>query len=149
MQNILFPAPRSCRFYHRYFDFSSAQWIHIDPTFSPVLKSQVIDFAHVTSPAFVAPLNVAAGPPQQGRLFLQLILTTRGIPAQGYELTVDEAGVMLNAGDEAGAFYGLATLRQLLDHYGLRLPRCRIADYPDYLQRGVMLDISRCKVPTM
>ena len=149
MQDILFPVPRSCRFYQRHFDFSSARWIHIDPAFSPVLKSQVIDFAHRASPAFVAALTVSAGPPQHGRLFLKMTLATRGIPAQGYELTADEDGVMLNAGDEAGAFYGLATLRQLLDHYGVCMPRFRIADHPDYPQRSVMLDISRCKVPTM
>ncbi|SVD28858.1 uncharacterized protein METZ01_LOCUS381712, partial [marine metagenome] len=149
MQDILFPAPRTCRFYQRCIDFSTAQWIHIDPVFSPVLKSQVIDFAHRASPAFAAPLAVTAGPPQQGRLFLKLTLATRGIPAQGYELTADEAGVVLNASDEAGAFYGLETLRQLFDHHGVRLPRFSIADHPDYLQRSVMLDISRCKVPTM
>ena len=149
MQDILFPAPRTCRFYQRCIDFSTAQWIHIDPVFSPILKSQVIDFAHRASPAFAAPLAVTAGPPQQGRLFLKLTLATRGIPAQGYELTADEAGVVLNASDEAGAFYGLETLRQLFDHHGVRLPRFSIADHPDYSQRSVMLDISRCKVPTM
>ena len=104
MQDILFPAPRTCRFYQRSLDFSTAQWIHIDPVFSPVLKSQVIDFAHRASPAFIAPLTVTAGPPQHGRLFLKMTWATSGIPAKGYELTADEARRGLNAGNETAAF---------------------------------------------
>ncbi len=73
----------------------------------------------------------------------------RGTPPQGYKLIASETGITLNAADEAGAFYGLETLRQLVDHHGAHLPRCAITDHPDFAQRSVMLDVSRCKVPTL
>ena len=149
MQDILFPAPRFSRLYQRRFDFSHAQWICIDSCFSENIKSQVIHFARLIGPNFAKPITVAVGPPQHGPLFLKLDLVESGIPAQGYELTSDENGIILNACDEAGTFYGLETLRQLFDYYGVRMPRFRIADHPDFSVRSVMLDISRCKVPTL
>ncbi len=69
--------------------------------------------------------------------------------AQGYELRIGPEAVDLVAADEAGAFYGRATLAQLARIHGGSLPTGRIADHPDLAVRGVMLDISRDKVPTM
>jgi len=70
---------------------------------------------------------------------------------QGYELTIDAAGVRIAAHDEAGAFYGRQTLGQIVRQTpeGKPLPCLRITDWPDFANRGVMLDISRDKVPTM
>jgi hexosaminidase len=71
--------------------------------------------------------------------------------AQGYELTVRPEGVTLLAADEAGLFHGVGTLRQLVrqaDPAG-RIACLRIEDHPFYPVRGVMLDISRDRVPTM
>ncbi len=68
---------------------------------------------------------------------------------QGYELTVTEHGIHLVAGTPAGAFYGVMTLAQILEQRGRALPTLRIRDWPDFPHRGVMLDISRDKVPTM
>ena len=146
MQDILFPAPRFSRLYQRRFDFSHAQWICIDSCFSENLKSQVIHFARLIGPNFAKPITVAVGPPQHGPLFLKLDLVESGIPAQGYELTSNEWHH--TTCDEAGTFYGLETLRQLFDYYGVRMPRFRIA-VSDFSVRSVMLDISRCKVPTL
>ena len=42
-----------------------------------------------------------------------------------------------------------ATLRQLLREYGRRLPCLKIRDWPDFARRGVMLDISRGRVPKL
>lgn len=69
--------------------------------------------------------------------------------AEGYHLTIEPAVIRLTAADPAGAFYGAQTLRQLLRQSSGSLPCLRIEDWPDYPARGVMLDISRDKVPTM
>jgi hexosaminidase len=69
--------------------------------------------------------------------------------AQGYQLTIGGDGVRIVGHDAAGVFYGVCTLIQALETYGQALPRVVIEDYPDLRQRGVMLDISRDKVPTM
>lgn len=48
-----------------------------------------------------------------------------------------------------GARYALATLKQLLVRYSTSLPSLLIRDEPSFATRGVMLDISRDRVPTM
>ena len=49
----------------------------------------------------------------------------------------------------AGVFYGRQTLTQIRRQCPDSLPVCAIEDWPDFLVRGVMLDVSRDKVPTM
>jgi len=73
----------------------------------------------------------------------------QNINPQGYELVISQNKVTLTAGDASGAFYAAATLIQIIQQYGAELPVLTISDWPDYANRGVMLDISRDKVPTM
>jgi hexosaminidase len=67
----------------------------------------------------------------------------------GYRLTIDRRGVRLEFGDNGGLLAGIATLRQLLREHGRRLPCLKIRDWPDFPRRGVMLDISRGRVPRL
>lgn len=69
--------------------------------------------------------------------------------AQGYELRIGGSGVELVGADDAGLFYGEATLTQLAALHDRALPAGVVRDHPDIPVRGVMLDISRDKVPTM
>lgn len=68
---------------------------------------------------------------------------------QGYRLSITPAGITAAASGAAGAFYAKQTLRQLCRRFPSTLPCLEIEDHPDFLSRGVMLDISRDKVPTM
>ncbi len=68
---------------------------------------------------------------------------------QGYELTITAEGIHVVADAPVGVFYGVMTLAQLLQQRGNMLPTLRVRDWPDFPNRGVMLDISRDKVPTM
>ena len=52
-------------------------------------------------------------------------------------------------GDRAGLRHGVATLLQLLAQPGGELPCVQIDDAPTFATRGVMLDISRDRVPTL
>ena len=63
--------------------------------------------------------------------------------------TSTRSGVELVGGDDAGVFYGEATLAQLARLHGGALPAGQVRDHPDLPVRGVMLDVSRDKVPTM
>ena len=69
--------------------------------------------------------------------------------AQGYRLSITSDGIRINGDDAAGAYYGAQTLAQFVQAYGKSLPLLIIEDYPDFPARGVMLDISRDKVPSM
>jgi len=72
---------------------------------------------------------------------------------EGYILEVKENEISLAANTPAGIFNGIQSLRQLLPaqlenrqatYIGtIRVPQCRITDYPRYAWRGLMLDVSR------
>jgi hexosaminidase len=77
-----------------------------------------------------------------------------GTAAQAYVLRSAPGAITLSAAAPVGLQYGLATLAQLLEQSPgaagqLALPELEIEDAPDFLQRGVMLDVSRDKVPTL
>ncbi|MGD9091567.1 MAG: glycoside hydrolase family 20 zincin-like fold domain-containing protein [Anaerolineales bacterium] len=80
---------------------------------------------------------------------LLITIDARGLRRQGYQLSVNPERIHINARDSAGVFYGVQTLVQLLQQFGDTLPLLEIEDWPDLPQRGVLLDISRDKVPTM
>ncbi|MBP7636945.1 MAG: family 20 glycosylhydrolase [Kiritimatiellae bacterium] len=80
---------------------------------------------------------------------IRLSLVPRAAGPQSYRLCVTPAGVEAEAQDRAGLFYAAVTLTQLIGLSGGALPACEIEDAPDFEARGVMLDISRDKVPTM
>ena len=68
---------------------------------------------------------------------------------QGYVLKILHDRIDVIGGDSAGVFYAHATLAQLATLYGKEIPTLYIEDWPDFRARGVMLDVSRDKVPTM
>src|SRR5450432_1002677 len=69
--------------------------------------------------------------------------------AQGYILTITPDAAAIAADDPAGAFHAKQTLTQLHRQFPDALPCLTIEDWPDFPTRGVMIDISRDKVPTM
>ena len=78
------------------------------------------------------------------------VQTDSSLPPQGYRLSVSPDAVDVYAADEPGAFYARATLDQLSNAaLDATLPEGAITDWPDIAIRGVMLDVSRDKVPTM
>lgn len=64
-----------------------------------------------------------------------------------YHLEIGDFGIKIMSKNDKGAKLGFQTLRQLLIQG--ELPHLIIRDCPDLATRGFMLDISRCKVPTM
>ena len=64
---------------------------------------------------------------------------------ESYQLTVSSKGVRLSAPSEAGAFYGIQTLKQLLNKSKGQniLPCVQIDDSPCFKWRGLMLDEAR------
>ncbi|MCB0210247.1 MAG: family 20 glycosylhydrolase [Anaerolineae bacterium] len=68
---------------------------------------------------------------------------------QGYRLIITAESISITAATPTGLFYGSQTFIQILSQQPNALPCLRIDDWPDFAQRGVMLDISRDKVPTM
>ena len=89
--------------------------------------------------------------PKQKPLGAVKIDRTKSAPAraEGYALTISRNGIEILYRESGGLRAALATLRQLQRQYGRRLPCLRIRDWPDFPRRGVMLDISRGRVPNL
>ncbi len=87
----------------------------------------------------------------QSRSRGELRVTLRaGLAPQGFELLAGPEALQLEAADSAGVRYGLACLRQILRQLGTgrEIPCFAIRDWPDFPVRGVMLDVSRTRIPT-
>ena len=80
---------------------------------------------------------------------IRLVVDPAGLGVEAYTLSIRPDGVVIRGGGEAGLFYGVQTLIQIIRKAGSSLPAVEIEDAPDFPNRGVMLDISRDKVPTL
>ena len=67
---------------------------------------------------------------------------------QGYRISVSQGQIEVTASEPVGVFYAVQTLVQLIRQTRNPLPTLRCRDWPDFPQRGVLLDISRDKVPS-
>jgi hexosaminidase len=94
--------------------------------------------------------EVRAASSVPGREGVVAALDPKAVPRrEGYHLTVGDERIGIVARDAAGLQHAFATLAQLVRQYGRALPCLRIEDHPEFRDRGVMLDISRDRVPAM
>lgn len=75
---------------------------------------------------------------------------------QSYRISVESGGISVVGADWAGLFYGVCTVCQMFklwfqhrEAWGTSWSGLILHDWPDFRDRGVMLDISRDKVPQM
>ncbi len=71
------------------------------------------------------------------------------LSGEAYSIEVAKNRIIVLYGDAAGAFHAVSTLKQIIRQSGKRIPCLRIVDEPDFKNRGIMIDISRNKIPTM
>jgi len=77
----------------------------------------------------------------------ELFLTFEDKGEQGYNIIVDEAGIIIKGFSERGLFYGIQTMKQIFMQEGVNVPFMEIEDAPDIQDRGYYLDVSRGRVP--
>ena len=89
--------------------------------------------------------------PRQKPLAVIKVVRTNSSPdhPEGYALTISKSGIEISFRETGGLRAASATLRQLLRECGRKLPCLKIRDWPDFSRRGVMLDISRGRVPKL
>ena len=78
-----------------------------------------------------------------GKEHLSLAVDPAVSKPEGYFLRVEPNRVTITGHDEAGVFYGVQTLKQLLLQGEGALPEMEIEDAPQYSYRGFLLDVSR------
>ena len=71
----------------------------------------------------------------------------QSLTEEQYKIQINPKQIIVVASTLKGAFYAIKTLQQILKED--KIPCMEIDDYPDLKLRGVMLDISRSKVPTL
>lgn len=95
-------------------------------------------------------LELVAGPVEHPRLAIRAVQSD-AMPAnpEGYAIRISRDGVFVEYREVGGLRAAVATLRQIIRECGSRLPCLVIRDYPDFPRRGVMLDVSRGRVPKL
>lgn len=149
---LLLPQPRHYHPLPGALLLDAATTIQLAPQAGPATLTTARQCQHALRDALGLPFTIVKSAHQENTgnaLHLRLISGHPSLPdiAQAYRLTVTEDGIWLEARDEAGLFYGAQTLIQLVRVHGRRLPGCAIDDWPALPQRGIMLDVSRGRVP--
>lgn len=136
----LIPMPQLIKMDTGHFVFNTNTVIRTDGSAPPViayfrdqLRTQKINTRIIT--------GTAANNGQQ-----ELVITTTGaenLPAEGYRLQITPTRIQLT-GKQAGIFYGMQTLLQLITtNSNTAIPCMTIEDAPRFGYRGLMLDVSR------
>ncbi len=95
-------------------------------------------------PAAIAPALATLGVGQGGAIPLSIRVDGASqLPAEGYELKVEQTGITINARDAAGANHALRSLAQQAAFEGNRLRPLRVKDAPHYAFRGLHIDLAR------
>lgn len=140
MRYPIFPKPAKYSIGRQVLTRKGRKFIHLSDAHSENLLAAVVRFADQHQ----LELSYGAVAPTECLISLRL---SRGFGAEGHEIHTSEAGYQIRASEECGLFRGLASVSQLLQYE--TWPYVSISDAPEFKHRGVMLDISRCKVPTL
>lgn len=90
--------------------------------------------------------TISCGIPENGDICLQL---GEHMKEQEYTLLVQAHGICITGGSAVGIFYGIQTLRQIIEQCGCCIPYTTIVDQPKILHRGFYHDVTRGRIPTM
>lgn len=147
----LLPQPRQVRLNSEKFGLTNHRFIQIKSENPAQLLFSVRRFQEKLSTSLGLDWEVVANSNLPADLVgLEIKIETGAISqAQGYQLIISNKGIQVIAEDLPGAFYGICTLNQVVEMSGGELPGMQVLDWPDFTARGVMLDISRDKVPSM
>jgi hexosaminidase len=128
-----------------FFTLSSVSRIAVDPSFTAqlentaqVFQNDLFAVTRLTLPV----VNTVS--PAAGDFFLTLNISDPGIGDEGYLFQVDDT-VVIRAHTATGVFYGTRTALQILlqDRTKTHIPKGTARDYPQYAERGFMLDVGR------
>lgn len=149
---LLLPAPRMLELTPGDYALPKESLILLDSAQPQALRFTAGRFQAALQKRFGLSWETAAGwaiPSKQVGLVLQLAPQEVRHP-QGYQLSITSGGIFIQGHDPAGLFYGVCTLEQIVAQCAdQRLPCLKIEDRPDFPVRGVMLDVSRDKVPQL
>ena len=134
----IIPLPVSSEIYVGRFHLTSSTMIYAD---SPSQLSNAELFITFLKTNF--DLNIKTTNNGSAKNVISLLSDTS--KKEGYQLNIDKNRIRIS-GDDAGVFYGLQSLIQLLNNpskNGFKIQSVEISDYPRYQWRGMHLDVCR------
>src|SRR5664279_4157476 len=131
----LLPVPRKIQIKKGYFKFPSLIVFSVIDS----LQTRVKDYLKMIPES--TPKYSATGENIQFRFM-------KGLPLQGYTLDIRPDKIIAGYSTLQGMYYAIVSLKVLKHNYNGIIPCVYIEDSPDLQVRGLMLDISRDKVPT-
>ena len=130
------PKPVEALRFSGVFDFNEhARVVPMDEELYPVAEI----FAEDVQKILGYPLTVDSGRGLRGDV---LLVMSPDLGSEEYMLDVTDDEVMVKGGSPAGVFYGLQTLRQIIDDEG-KVNAVRVYDKPFFSYRGTHLDVAR------
>ena len=146
----LLPLPRQITFTDKLFHLPTDGLIVLTGRDPQGLLQSAARFEAILWKQFGFNWETVVGTATEPQASLRLLVSPDQVPySQGYRIHIGEDGILICGHDQAGVFYGVTTLIQVLQHAGNQLPGMEVFDWPDFAARGVMLDISRDKVYRM
>ncbi|MEZ5276487.1 MAG: family 20 glycosylhydrolase [Opitutaceae bacterium] len=149
LTDTLFPVPRTIRMTAGAHRFPDGRIVARDISRPGILRSARRVQEALTSIGVFREL--AAHPGQGQKPVVELRVDATVARPQGYRIRITKTAISLIGNDEAGLSHATTTFAQLIDGLGApaNLPCLTLTDWPDFERRGIMLDVSRDKVPTM
>ena len=143
---VLLPMPRKIEARNGTFAGSAQRHVIQISGESP---SKLLPAARVIQTAAQGAWSIAAGTCDASDIAVSVSIARFDGSQSQYTIDIQAEQIAIRASDPAMAYYAAQTVRQLFRQYPANLPCLHIEDWPDFPVRGVMLDISRDKVPTM
>lgn len=145
---VIIPSPRKVEFDEGEFYLKQEQVISI-----PIQdKEKVFNIAKRLKEIIKSDTNLELPICLGGKLEAEGLIIfdkSQSIAGEGYSIEINISQIIIKYGDAAGAFHAVSTLKQIIKQSGKKIPCLRIFDEPDFKNRGILIDISRNKIPTM
>jgi hexosaminidase len=147
----LLPYPRSLQRRPGFYTLPQTGAVHLDPALPrDTVLLPLAERLQAAAKICGSRLQLVTGSSQHPGLVIRAAQTSEAPPQpDGYLLTVAARGVSIRYREPSGLRCAIATFRQLLREHGPHLPQLTIRDHADFPRRGVMLDVSRGRVPNL
>lgn len=144
---FLFPVPQKIESTGRFFDHSTRTFIKLN-TFDHLIRKGVMRALDALRCRTACRFCLTAGTVHADKILAELSIDeTKG--QEEYHISITASGTEITAGGAPGLVYGFETFLQIAAEAPGKIPELEIDDKPLLAHRGYMLDISRCKVPSM
>lgn len=146
----ILPNPQNIKIKNNFFRLKYNSEIIIDKNcfgdclrYAKILKNEIKNVTGFS-------LEIVKGDSAEGQIYLTMKnKLSIGANPEGYELNINNNGIIINGNDNSGLLFGVQTLRQIIRQKCTSLPYMEIVDAPDIPNRGYYFDCTRGRIPTL